>query len=418
MRPLLKNWLFKNKNSINYFGNTTLSHLRKSCIVLLLVITVFNTSAQNLVPNYSFEIYDTCPTLSSQINYAIPWIGTNNSTDYLNACSPSCYLSVPCQSSVSWQYAKTGNAFAGLWGMDGGYGANYREYLQVKLTDSLLSGNCYEVSFFINLNNATGWGINNMALHFSNAGFTTSGSPALLTPHIYKFGNPPITDTLNWTEIKGIYTATGGEKYISIGNFKTDSQTDTVTVLIGGGESYYYIDDVSVVPIDSITGGMPANAGHDTSLVSGDSVFIGQQITGLNCNWYNAVGTLIASNTSGVYVHPTNTTHYVVEQNLCGTITYDTVNVNVTYLGIKENNNSFSFEVYPNPATTSLTISKEEGTATIIITDVFGKEIKQNQTENKTTDIDISNLQNGIYFITVTDKKSLGRSVKKFVVLR
>src|SRR5665213_2039907 len=87
--------------------------------------------AQNLVPNYSFEVYDTCPYHSNQIFFAPPWQGvTTNSTDYFNACS-SVY-GVPTAGLGDWQYARTGNAYAGIIVINS-FGANYREYLQVKL---------------------------------------------------------------------------------------------------------------------------------------------------------------------------------------------------------------------------------------------------------------------------------------------
>jgi len=40
-----------------------------------------------------------------------------------------------------------------------------------------------------------------------------------------KFGNPVITDTLNWIKISGIYAANGGEDHIIIGNFYDDART-------------------------------------------------------------------------------------------------------------------------------------------------------------------------------------------------
>jgi len=53
-----------------------------------------------------------------------------------------------------------------------------------------------------------------------------------------------ISDTLNWTEISGSFIATGGENFITIGNFKDTS--------IIHGSGYYYIDDVCLSP-DSLT---------------------------------------------------------------------------------------------------------------------------------------------------------------------
>jgi hypothetical protein len=58
-----------------------------------------------------------------------------------------------------------------------------------------------------------------------------------------------IYDTLNWTKIEFTFTATGGERFLTIGNFYPDSLTqqynfydpsDTVTFTT----TYFYIDDV------------------------------------------------------------------------------------------------------------------------------------------------------------------------------
>ena len=56
-----------------------------------------------------------------------------------------------------------------------------------------------------------------------------------------------------WNEITGEFTATGGEKYLTIGNFNSFNHSNVVethaenTVLPG---AYYYIDDISVVCLD------------------------------------------------------------------------------------------------------------------------------------------------------------------------
>jgi hypothetical protein len=62
-----------------------------------------------------------------------------------------------------------------------------------------------------------------------------------------------ISDTTQWTEIQGCFTANGGEQYITIGNFTSNFNTDTLntnsTNLVSGreGVSYYYIDDVTLI---------------------------------------------------------------------------------------------------------------------------------------------------------------------------
>lgn len=83
----------------------------------------------------------------------------------------------------------------------------------------------------------------------------------LSTTNIYEINAIPqvvhsggfISDTTQWTQIQGCFTANGGEQYITIGNFTTNYNTDTLntnsTNLIPGreGVSYYYIDDVSLI---------------------------------------------------------------------------------------------------------------------------------------------------------------------------
>ena len=64
----------------------------------------------------------------------------------------------------------------------------------------------------------------------------------------------PLTDRLGWTEVSDIFTALGGEKYMTIGNFKEDLLTDTVHINGVQNRSYHYIDDVSVVCIDCSVG--------------------------------------------------------------------------------------------------------------------------------------------------------------------
>jgi len=93
-----------------------------------------------------------------------------------------------------------------------------------------------------------------MSLYFSPNSISCSGCLLPYTPQINYLGSP-ITDTLNWILISGSYTALGGEKYITIGNFNSDSNTSTAVVNptgSGGTEAYYYIDDVYVGTCDTI----------------------------------------------------------------------------------------------------------------------------------------------------------------------
>jgi len=415
---LSKNLLFRNDNCLKVaFKALRLSVKGFTAFCFLLS---FKGNAQvNLVPNPGFETYTTCPNAGGQIDYAVPWIGTSGGVEYFNSCAT--VYSIPFQNygSAGFQYARTGNAFAALW-MLNGYGNNYREYLEVPLNDTLLNSKCYVVTFYANLQNPINLAVNNFGVYISATLFTTAspfGIPPY-TPQILKYKNEIINDTLNWVKVSGLYTAFGGEKYVTIGNFFDDMNTDTIQTGNGTYEgAYYYIDDVSVIPIDSIVGGMPANAGNDTSVIIGDSVFVGQEISNLNCNWYNSGGTQIATNVSGIYVHPIADTYYVVEQNLCGAITRDTVNVMVTGVGITESFLSAEINLYPNPNKGEFILELPERSASwsIVISDLQGRIIYKEVTDNKTVRLK-PNAENGVYSVHITNSNTDETVVKKLVL--
>ncbi len=148
-------------------------------------------------------------------------------------------------------------------------------------------------------------------------------------PQIYNYGNPVIKDTQNWVKVSSMYIAQGGEQFITIGNFKNDA--NTVFVNVGSntaGQTLYYVDDVSIIPLDSLP--LKADAGPDTTIALGDSVFIGSMTNGItNIIWHNSSGALINTVAPGFFVSPTVSTFYVVEQTVCGYYSRDTVHVNV-----------------------------------------------------------------------------------------
>lgn len=213
-------------------------------LIIILSFYAICIKAQNLVPNYSFETHTSCPTSSNQIYYAIPWLGvTTNSTDYFNACSTIYGVPIAGQ---GFQYARTGNAYSAIWCVNG-FGSNYREYAQVKLDSILQQDSCYLVEFYCSLHNLSRYGINKMGALLSPSAVNTVG-PGLVLQYAPQIESSTfMDDTLNWMQVRGFYTAQGGEEYLTIGNFRTDALTDTIHV--GGSNyngAYYLIEDVRV----------------------------------------------------------------------------------------------------------------------------------------------------------------------------
>ena len=266
------------------------------------------------------------------------------------------------------------------------------------------------------------YGTNNIGIYFSDTELTSSGQVLPYTPQIQKYSNPVLSDTLEWMEIKGILMGSGVEKYMIIGNFFTDLETDTIgNDLSGYNGAYYFIDDVSVIPVDSIPGGMPAFAGNDTTIMYGDTLFIGQEIYGLNCNWYDANNNQIATNISGIDVSPDSTTYYVVEQNLCSNITYDTiwVTVDTSNMGVENINQKATFTVFPNPGNDQFSISTSLPAIdlNVIITSLSGQIVYSMNLHAKNGVYTFEpELSRGVYFITITDASSRQSEVKRLVI--
>lgn len=103
-------------------------------------------------------------------------------------------------------------------------------------------------------------------------------------------------------------------------------------------------------------------------------------------------------------------------QNLKSIYNTGTIN-SCSVVSLKENNKSIEFELFPNPASSLLTVSSDQfanSTTNISISDVLGKVVLS--TENKNAhqiNLNLSELSIGVYFLKVTSE---GKSfVKKFV---
>ncbi|MDD2982366.1 MAG: T9SS type A sorting domain-containing protein [Crocinitomicaceae bacterium] len=262
----------------------------KTVFFSIFLFFVFSlTAQQNLVPNGSFETYSQCPDPATvdpmpanMIELATGWGNpTGYTPDYFATCVTSNY-SIPANDYGS-QNARTGNAYAGLITMYGGLDA--REYIQTQLTTPLIAGKQYLVTFYVCLGKVCTYAANDIGAYFSNTPVSVSHSLVLLfSPQISN--NPftnPLTDTVGWTEVSGVFTAQGGEQYMTIGNFNNDATTDTTHKSVIPSPyweaSYHYIDDVSVVCLDCPVGI------YETSIDSKISVFPNPATDYLNINF-------------------------------------------------------------------------------------------------------------------------------------
>lgn len=370
----------------------------------------------NLVPNSSFETCLNCP------NYGV--IGdqfTSNNVILPNWNNPGAGVASPdyLVCNTTNPQAQDGNNIVGIGTFISPFEEiqwqNVREYMQCELIDSLIFKENYLITFYslvgVPSNSGNGAFIsNNFGVHFSDT-LLHSEDPYViqLNSQIKYFKNEIISDTSTWTKVSGIYVADGGEKFMTVGNFNTDLETDYKCIWSfwpATGFTYMWLDNFSVTPLDSIPGGLQVNAGNDQSICPGDTVFIGEKISNLPAYWYLLDGTVVDTNTAGVYVHPTVTTTYVVTMTINGVYSTDTVTVIVGCAGFDEPEKP-SFTIGPNPNDGQFTINGQFSEGDLIsILSAEGRLIHtiqvNEQTDKQFIDLDL-NL--GIYLLQITTEK-------------
>lgn len=285
---------------------------------------------QNLVPNWDFEEVLNCNyiVLPYDTSYAnglvVPgWCNPAiaGSPDYFHSCyvaHPHFNYSVP-SNNIGYQNPRSGLAYAGIsLTASGNKNIEGREYIQARLRSPLLPGHSYCVGFYT----AYTSGIleppitNQVSIRDWGAYLSVDRpfNPCQDTPNkpddcLLLAGDPQIrpdtfiTDTLNWTLVHDVYVAEGGEQWITLGNFVPLWSSVIDTFAIGSWPeasiSYYYIDDIFVIPMDD-----GALLPPDTQLCAHELPFLVEAAPGFtNYRWaHGPTSPSIVIDAPGVYV--------------------------------------------------------------------------------------------------------------------
>lgn len=224
----------------------------------------FSAWAQNLVPNPSFEELIRCPHSFStdRKDFIVPgWVSATRGTpDQFHACSWG-EADVPYNWAGS-SNAKTGKGYVGIYvWMSRTDDNNYREYIQCELAEPLRSGARYRVEFYYKLASYAVYAANRIGLHLSSEQLMYDHDQLIdVVPILSVETDSAITSkTGSWEHAVMEFKATGGERFVTIGNFYTNTQTKSTRLPQRIGKSnmlinsaYYFIDDVSVEPLDSV----------------------------------------------------------------------------------------------------------------------------------------------------------------------
>jgi outer membrane protein OmpA-like peptidoglycan-associated protein len=198
----------------------------------LLLLFPFCVDAQNILPNGGFEDENIC-------------------TEYGKNCAPEAWIATSLRANYYFDdqpHAHTGNHFAGLILGNQVY-AGVRSFIRTQLLCKLQSGHKYNLEFFVRSNHPV----------FDSIGVYFSPNDFLFDKRLFKDFFPQLwtKDGLDsakynpafWQKVHFIYTASGDEQYITIGNFKHGEYK-----LMGHTEYennfYFFLDDVSLTPVD------------------------------------------------------------------------------------------------------------------------------------------------------------------------
>jgi len=256
------------RNQKNYFIKNKSYQLFKPVFYIIFLCCFSQSFGQeNLVPNGSFEEYETCPSIDPPyyfVDRATHWfLPTTGSSDYFNACSyyfdstlGYYFFSVP-DNYNGYQDARSGNGYAGYYAVSVPLNDNYHEYMSIKLKKPLEIGKFYHLTYYVSLADVK----NAQPIQFiDHSGALLSNSQINDNNWLRIDENPQVfneplvflNDSTGWQKIEGFFIGAGGEEYLTIGCFSKFEDL-SYNFLLGENvylQAYYYVDDVSLTEIE------------------------------------------------------------------------------------------------------------------------------------------------------------------------
>lgn len=237
------------------------------------------TTTCELVCNGNFENLLSTITNFSDIYKVDGWDAAKGTPDIFTSSAAINDLKVPCNLEGSTPHAATSctsqNCYAGIANDFGSpFLTQNAEYLETQLTSTLQPGKTYVVSFLVRKAQNGNAVLNKLAAFITSNQISESGSgPVTSVPATRTFSNTGgiLNNSSAWSRISFCYTASGGEKYLTIGipndpNAVTNTGINVLNVSPcntfvnsnlaswQGGEHYLYIDDVSMKLVDAQAG--------------------------------------------------------------------------------------------------------------------------------------------------------------------
>ncbi len=201
------------------------------CLLFILFLPLF-TQAQNLIPNGGFEDENIC-------------------TEYSKNCAPEAWIATSLRANYYFYdtpWAHTGSHFTGLIVGNRAH-PSIRNFIRTQLLCRLQTGHQYKIEFYVRANSAV---FDSIGVYFSYTDFLFDKRYFKnITPQLWvKDGIDSIHyNPKTWQRVNFIYTATGEEQFICIGNFKRGEYQGIETAEFDNAY-YCFLDDVSLTPKD------------------------------------------------------------------------------------------------------------------------------------------------------------------------
>jgi outer membrane protein OmpA-like peptidoglycan-associated protein len=245
------------KNSVNF--------LKLEAFVLSFMCVGFSFSQNdlNLVTNPSFEDVEGKQKKLGNIDKATGWnSATGKAADLFIFGEKIAELSAPTN-LYGKQDPKDGKNYAGIVAYSYNNEKLQRSYIYSELSKEMTKGARYCVKFNVVLADASKYYCNNIGAFITKESVDASATQILNAGKkggVVLHPNNKMEDfdsNFDWKQVCGTYVSTGKEKYIIIGNFSDDSETEwdknkvksTDYTPVAG--AYYYIDNISVEPLES-----------------------------------------------------------------------------------------------------------------------------------------------------------------------
>ena len=226
------------------------------CIYFLRLIIFCGEDPTNLIPNGYFSKCYTRPNGTDQFQLIKQWYNpTKGSPDFLSGFGQG-RAKLPGPVTKFKIAAKVGANCAGLinykkTGMFSGNGKyGYREYIAVGLKKPLIKGQKYNLEFKLCLNLTSAYYCPDLDILISKKQVIEDSYVGPMNHIIPNIHVPEIKNIKaeKWYDIKIEYIAKGGERFLTIGNFKRNK--DSKLIEVGTIDSIHFYNNASYFLLD------------------------------------------------------------------------------------------------------------------------------------------------------------------------